>query len=207
MKRLAIASLAVIGSTLSMHAQDSHFGIQATLSQPQGDLGSTNSLDGQLGYGLGLQVQVGLQGGWALVPRLDYITYKRSESVTTHYPVLDLTLNTDLKASLLYLGADFNYYIGGSFQKGFYLLGGLGYSNGKFDTSITGQAPNEYGNVVDLDVSGSDNLNAFYFSAGCGFQFNPHVGTELRYIGLNKYSKNGHDMTSPSTNLSIVIRF
>lgn len=207
MKTLALRIFLLAGSGIAMQAQSSHFGIQATVAQPQGDLGSTDSLDGKIGYGLGIQYQVGLRGGWALVPRVDYTTFKRSESVTTHYPVVDLNLNSDLKASILYLGADFDYYFSGSFKNGFYLIGGLGYSSGKFETSINGQAPNIYGNVVNVNVSDSQSLNAFYVAIGCGYQFNANVGAELRYIGFNKYSKDGHDMTSPSTNVSLVIRF
>lgn len=191
-------TLTICASATISNAQDSHLGVQATASIPQGDLGDKNSLDGKLGYGLGVQVQVKLKNKFAIVPRFDYTTFQRSESVTTHYPVLDLTLDTDLKATILYIGADFNYYTSGMINRGFYLLGGLGYSSGKFETSINGKAPNDVGNVINVNLSDSTTEGAFYVTAGFGFYFNQKIGTEFRYIGLNKYSKNGNDLTSPS---------
>jgi len=207
MKYSHLGALFLISAATFVNAQDARFGLQATLSKPQGDMGDANRLDGKLGYGLGLQISVDLKGGLVIVPRFDYTTYKRSASETTHYPVVDLTLDTELKASILYVGADFNYYTNGKSNIGFYLLAGLGYSSGKFETTITGKAQNEYGNITNIGISDSTTSGAFYIAAGAGYSFNKNIGTEIRYIGLNKYSDNGTDMASPSLNISLVARF
>ena len=207
MKYIHLKALILASSAVLLNAQDVRFGLQATISKPQGDLGDTNSLDGKLGYGIGLQVPVDLKGGLVVVPRLDFISYTRSASATTHYPVLDLTLNTDLKASIFYIGSDFNFFTNGISNSGFYLLCGLGYSSGRFETTATGQVANSVGNVINVNISDSTTSGAFYISAGAGMSFNKNISSEIRYIGLNKYSKNGADMSSPSLNVSIVARF
>ena len=206
MKFSHLGALLIASASSLANAQDVRFGLQATVSKPQGDLGNTTSLDGKLGYGIGLQVPVDLKGGLVIVPRLDYVSYKRNASETTHYPVVDLTLNTDLKASLLYVGADINYYTNKG-NTGLYLLCGLGYSSGKFETTITGQMANEYGNIINANISDSTTASSFYLAAGLGFNFNKNIGAEIRYIGINKYSKNKSDMSSPSLNASFVVRF
>ena len=207
MKYIHLKAQILASSAVLLNAQDVRFGLQATISKPQGDLGDTNSLDGKLGYGIGLQVPVDLKGGLVVVPRLDFISYTRSASATTHYPVLDLTLNTDLKASIFYIGSDFNFFTNGISNSGFYLLCGLGYSSGRFETTATGQVANSVGNVINVNISDSTTSGAFYISAGAGMSFNKNISSEIRYIGLNKYSKNGADMSSPSLNVSIVARF
>lgn len=207
MKYLHLNALILACSSVLLNAQDVRFGLQGTISKPQGDLGDTHSLDGKFGYGIGLQAPVDLKGGLVVVPRLDYISYKRSASETTHYPVVDLTLNSDLKASIFYIGSDFNFFTNGTSNTGFYLLCGLGYSSGTFETTTMGQAANSVGNVINVNLSDSTTNGAFYISAGAGLSFNKNVSTEIRYIGLNKYSKNGKDMSSPSLNFSVVARF
>jgi hypothetical protein len=57
------------------------------------------ALDGKLGYGAGIHVFVGFDGGSALVPRIDGMIYKNT-----------LPNQSDIKLTEFCIGADYNDY-------------------------------------------------------------------------------------------------
>lgn len=185
---IVVPTFAIVG--ICAQAQDVHFGAQATLALPQGDMGKSDYLDGKLGYGLGIHALVPLQGGHALVPRLDYTMYKRS-----------LEGDADLKVNVLAIGGDYNYFISEKPGDGFYVLAGLGYSSMKWEISSGPFSINE-------------TKGTYYLAAGGGFQFTPNVGVELRYTHA-KYTDLGssispsikEDVTGPAINASVFFRF
>lgn len=175
---LFLAVLTMLGAS-TMQAADTTFGFQITASKPQSDL--DDFVDGKIGYGGGIHALVDLSNGHGIVPRIDYTVYKES----TH--------NLETKFSALNIGADYNYYISQRTGEGFYLLGGLGYSSGKFETSY-------------VTLSSSETKGALYIQAGLGMTFTKNVGAELRYQHVN-YSFEGETMFAPSVQASFFLRF
>ncbi len=191
--RIALPAIALSTFTGGAQAQDFRAGGQLTLSIPQGDLGDSDALDGKLGYGLGLHGFWGFGGGHAILPRLDYTMYKKTD--------WQGEAGVDFKVNDLKVGADYNFYLSGRAGEGFYFLGGLGYSSLKWE-------------AASGPVSLSETKGTFYLAAGGGFMFTPHVGAELRYthakytgVGSSLPGFSGEDMTGPAISASLLVRF
>lgn len=198
MKHLTILALALLAAS-AVHAEDVRFGVQATVSQPSGDFGNKDWMDSKLGLGVGLQAVIHLEGGAAIVPRIDYMTYKNDRTIGAW-------INEDAKINILSAGADFQYYFSGKVSQGFYLLGGLGYARGDFNTSYSS-------NTVTMNVNGTK--GALYLQGGVGIHFTPNFGLEARYQSI-KFSDvettflgitARQDVSCPSLQASVVFRF
>jgi len=192
---LTAATLTLLTGTLAQ-AADSKYGFQLTVSKPQGDL--KKSIDDKLGLGLGLHALVDLGSGHALVPRLDYVQYKKDYTYTSlGAPNLEI----QVKHTILTLGADYEYFFGAKANQGFYVLAGLGYAKLKFDFTYSDD-PNE---------SGSETEASYYLQGGCGYQFTSNMGAELRYQHLKFTDVDpdypGFDFSTPSIQASFVVRF
>jgi len=164
---------------LPASAQEVRYGFQATLAKPEGDL--STAMDGKVGLGLGIHALIDLKGGHALVPRLDYTTYKHSLN------------GLDESVKVLSLGADYNYFTGGKANAGLYLLGGLGYASTKDELSFPGG-------------SAQETKGSLYVNLGAGWDFNTHVGAEIRY-NHSTISESTGSISAPSVQASLVIRF
>jgi len=190
----SLIGLTLIATGASAKADDLKIGFQATLSKPQGDLGNSDWMDGKMGYGVGVHALIDLQNGHAIVPRLDYTMYKRS--------LTESGIDFDIKSNILTIGADYNYYVGGKANEGFYVTAGLGYANGEF------KIDNAF-----LPISATK--GTLYLAAGAGYMFTPNIGAELRYQSakftdvettvLGETVKG--DVSAPSINASLVVRF
>jgi hypothetical protein len=173
-----LAGLTMLGAS-TVQAADTTFGFQLTVASPQSDL--DKYVDGKIGYGAGIHALVDMSDGHAIVPRLDYMSYSRSND------------SYDAKFSALNIGADYNYYISRRAGEGFYVLAGLGYSSGKFESDY-------------LDYSVDETKGALYLQAGLGYSFTKNFGAELRYQHAS-YSFEGTDRTAPSIQASFTVRF
>ncbi len=199
MKHLTTIALALLATSSFAQAEDTRFGLQATVSKPSGDVGNQDWMDGKLGYGIGLHLLVDLGGGAALVPRIDYTIYKNDRT-------LGGFIKKDANLKILSGGADFQYYFSRETTQGFYILGGLGYASGKFESEYS--AP-----LIVLNTDGSK--GAFYIQAGAGFQFSRNFGVEVRYQSLEFKDvdttflgvTSRQDVSSPSLQASAVVRF
>jgi len=160
-------------------AQEVRYGFQATIAKPEGDL--STAMDGQVGFGLGIHALIDLKGGHAILPRLDYTTYKHSSN------------GLDENVKVLSLGADYDYFTGGKANAGFYLLGGLGYASTKDELTFPGG-------------SAQETKGSLYMNLGAGWDFSPHVGVELRY-NHSTISESTGSIAVPSLQASLVIRF
>lgn len=198
MKHLTTFALALLAVS-ALSAEDVRFGAQATITKPSGDLGGKDWMDSKLGYGVGVHTLFDLGGGAAIVPRIDYTVYKNDQSINA-------LINQDAKARILSAGADFHFYVGGNASQGFYLLGGLGYARGQFDSSYSAGS-------IQLSAEGSK--DAVYFQGGVGLNFTPNIGVECRYQSL-KFSdvetsfmgiKGRQSIDCPSLQASLVLRF
>ena len=231
MKFSSIAlSIASVLACSGLAAQDIHFGGQVTLAKPMGDLGGKEvtvsdpsgvksqfgSLDGKFGYGLGIHALIDLKNGHAIVPKIDYTTFKNSQDSTVSISGVSMQRTDDVKVTAINLGADYNYFLGGKTSEGFYFLGGLGYSSAKLEATrtarISGQA---------LTASDAPTKSAFYLQAGLGYFFTPRMGAELRYVQTTysdvtlamqfgsepKTSYKVGDLSAPSIQASFVLRF
>lgn len=165
--------------TPALTAQEVKFGLQGTAALPQGDL--KTDLDNQVGLGLGAHALFTLQGPHAILGRLDYVRYDRSEG------------NTDFTFSELRIGADYNYYFSGKVNEGLYITGGLGYASGK-------------GEVSNPSGSYSDSEGAIYLGAGAGWMFHPNMGVEAKYNSVS-YDFGGESYSAPAIHLTFIVRF
>ncbi|WP_005038251.1 outer membrane beta-barrel protein [Holophaga foetida] len=178
--KLALGALATVTATASLGAQDLHYGGQATLSLPAGPLGSGQNLDSKLGGGIGGHVFVGLDRGFAVVPRVDYTYFKNSD-------------NHDLKVQSLKVGADCDYFFSRKANEGLYAGLGLGYDRTKFEAD-----------------SADSTTNAVYYAAQAGYMFTKNYGAELRYTYTNnkpEFSGLEQRLSSPVVSASFVCHF
>lgn len=198
LRDLAIPVAILAFSCLPIHAQQARFGCQLTISKPQGDLGSSEMLDGKIGFGLGIHTIIEKNNGFGIVPRIDFTRYSRSETYSNGYYNVD----NDFSMNNLQLGVDFNIRPGGQPSKGLYFIGGVGYSFAKFDQSWTSHGTWSY-----QSVDASDSKNAFYAALGLGGNVNKSISFELRYIAISNYSFDGKTISAPSLNVSMMSHF
>jgi len=198
MKHITIVALALL-ATSAVHAEDVKFGIQAIVSQPSGDVGNKDWMDSKLGLGVGLHGIIHLEGGAAIIPRIDYVAYKNDRTISTW-------INEDAKINILSAGADFQYYFSGEVSRGFYILGGLGYARGDFKTSYSS-------NTITMNVDGTK--GALYLQGGVGIHFTPNIGLEARYQSIKFTDVETtflgitarQDVSCPSLQASVVFLF
>lgn len=192
-----LAMSLLIATTLS--AQDAHFGLQATVSKPSGDVGNKDWMDSKLGYGIGVHILIPLSDGIAIVPRIDYTMYKNDRTI-------DPFISNNEKVKILSGGADFHFYLSGKVSKGFYFLGGLGYARGSFNSSYA---------ATGLTLTTDGTKGALYLQGGIGVNFTPSIGIECRYQSIQfkdvETTYLGYtatqDVSCPSLQASLVLRF
>ena len=187
----AVVALALPGTAIS--AQDLRFGGQITIAKPQSDFDT--AMDGKLGYGLGVHAFLPFSNGHALVPRIDYLQCKRSG----HAEFAATSIDWENKWTLLTVGADYNYFVSGKANHGFYLLGGLGYLSWKASVTAT---------VIGADPVAPESFSTgtIYLDAGVGYAFTPNLGAELKYNHA-KITVDGEEGKIPSIQASFVFRF
>jgi opacity protein-like surface antigen len=162
-------------------AQGVHFGLQAGISLPQGDV--KDAVDSKMGLSIGLNLGVELNGGHVLRPRLDYTSTKGTPA----------DLGIDHTVTTTAIGADYNYFVSGKAAEGFYLIGGLGFATTKSELSAFG-------------MSVSESKSAMSLALGGGYQFNSLVGMELRYT-TTKPDFDGESIKNDAINLGVTFRF
>lgn len=187
---LGLSALVLSGSSLS--AQEYSFGGQVSAAIPAGPLSSKDWVDGKPGAGIGAHMVIGFQGGHAIVPRIDYTYFKKSEG------------GIDRKVQMVQLGADYNYFLRGKVNEGPYLGAGLGFGSAKFE--LTG-----------LGHSSSDTPNSVYSSVEGGWMFTKNFGAELRYTWsrykpeVADFSPRGYTgkptVDAPTINVSFIFRY
>ena len=154
-KTLAIL---LIGSALSLAAQDIRPGVQGALSFPANDLSDNASV----GLQLGGHARMDLRGGNGLIGRVDLTFYGQNNSISVN----------DLAVAV-----DYTYHVERR-QQGFYVLAGLSQQN--FHTSFPGSSRNDNGLGIDLgagyDLDRHLGLQARYTS---------NSFTDLTYSALN----------------------
>jgi len=190
--RMGLGILGLALASCPLAAQELHYGGQVTASLPTGPLGSQDWQDGKLGYGVGAHMVIGFQGGHAIVPRLDYTYYKKSED------------GVDRKVQTFQLGADYNYYLSRTVNQGPYVGGGVGVGTSKFELEGRG-------------YSSSDTPTTAYVAASAGWMFTPNLGAELRYTwstykpDVTGFAPRGYDgkpdVDAPALNASFLFRF
>jgi len=174
---LVLAGLALV--RCGLQAQELKFGLHASVALPLGDIAKAEFLDDEPGFGVGAHLLIALPAGHAIVPRLDYATFKKSDPTR--------------KVQMLQIGADYNYFISGQANRGFYLGGGAGYGLAKFE-----------------DDSADDTPGNYYLSASAGWMFTPNLGAELRYSWAEyKPEFRGYkpEVASPMVQASFIYRF
>lgn len=125
---LLVASAFLIFASNGLRAQEIKFGLQGTVSLPLSDLGDKGVLDDAPGYGIGAHMQIGFQGGHAIVPRLDYTYFEKSSPTR--------------KVQMLQVGADYNYFFSRQVNKGLYAGVGAGFGMAKFEMLGDDDTPN-----------------------------------------------------------------
>jgi opacity protein-like surface antigen len=165
MKLRTLAMLAAVLAAPALSAQEGpRFGLQAGLNIPQSDL--KDAVDSKLGFNIGAHGTFDLRGGHMLRPRLDYTWFPE-------YSVGGGGASASFKFSNISLGADYLYFVEGKPQ-GFYFTGGLALMHWKEEVSAS--IPGY------LSYSASETTNKLGLAAGVGYQFNPTVGAEVRYL-------------------------
>lgn len=121
-RRWGFGILAITLAGCPLPAQEINYGGQLTVSLPGSDLGSRTWLHHRLGAGAGVHALIGLEDGYALVPRFDYSSYEKQ-------PV---------KVQVLQLGVDLDYFFSARVNEGPFLGGGLQFGAARFE--LTGDA-------------------------------------------------------------------
>lgn len=155
MKRLLFPTLALT-LALPAAAEQTQAGIQAALVFPQNDL--RTNVDGTVGLSFGVNVDINLQGGSELRPRLDYT---QCDTQALHAFALS---TTDRSVHGVTLGADYLRFFEGG-RRGLYGIVGVGL--GWWSASDPA-----YGNTTDT---------APWIHFGAGFRFDSRMSAELTY--------------------------
>ncbi len=175
---------------VSAQAADFKVGVHGGFSLPQGKVGNSDNLDGKMGFTLGGNLQFDLGKGHAITPRLDVTAYSKNKSEDGHSFDYNVTNTT--------LGADYNYFVDGKVGQGFYLIGGLGFAQVKFEA--------KWG-----PLSVSTTPKAFQLALGAGYQFNTNLHTDLRYTSVDVEPDFGggdkEKITCPAINVTVGYRF
>lgn len=189
---LALGLSALVLSGVSLSAQEFSFGGQVSVVLPAGPVSGKDWLDGKPGAGVGAHMLIGFQGGHAVVPRFDYIYFKKSES------------GLDRKVQMFQIGADYNYFLGGRVNEGPYVGAGLGFGSAKFQ--LTG-----------LGYSSSDTPYSAYGAVEGGWMFTKNLGAELRYTWsrykpeVTDFAPRGYTgkptIDTPAISASFIFRF
>lgn len=208
-RSLSCALIALGVLSVSSGAADLRFGLSATVAKPGGDIANDAHLDGKLGHGFGASLQVDLGEGWAITPRVDYTTAKRSRAWSKSFAGVDFVGSSEMKAEAWMLGADGSYHFSGATGKGFYALAGLGYASTRlkvhgFAPAITGAIT--LGNAV-ATFDESETKGSLCAAVGVGYDFTRHLGAQLRYVALTKYEGVSEEFSGPSLNASFIVRF
>jgi opacity protein-like surface antigen len=164
MKLRTLAMLAAVLAAPALSAQEGpRFGLQAGLNIPQSDL--KDAVDSKLGFNIGAQVTFDLRGGHMLRPRLDYTWFPE-------YSVSGGGASASAKFSNISLGADYLYFVEGKPQ-GIYFTAGAAAIQWKMEVSAS---------FLGSSASASETTTKLGLAAGVGYQFNPTVGAEVRYL-------------------------
>ena len=171
-------------------AQESHFGAQVGVSLPQGELKQTDALGHKLGYTAG--INLGLEwGGHVLRPRVDYAQFKRTGTRLA-------SESFEFKVANLSLGTDYNYFVAGKADQGFYLLAGLGYTITKIESSSS--------RAYAYTDNSSQSEGAVALALGAGFQFTPRIGGEVRY-NASRPAFMGETLKVEGLSVTVTFRF
>ncbi|WP_257304724.1 porin family protein [Geothrix campi] len=193
---LAIAIFGLYG--LSGQAQDFHFGVQAALSSPTGDL---KDMAGSGAIGGSLLLDWSLAGGHILRPRLDYTHYPDKSLTTT-----SLTSSTSTTIHATYsitssgFGLDYLFYPSGK-QEGWHL--DLGIEEMRYSIKVRGTSTLSSITSSTTDFSGPDTTKSqLGYGLGIGYDFNQHWSMGMRFNSAKVES-----MKLDSFNTSIGYRF
>jgi len=125
-----IVTILIMGSALSLCAQDIRLGVQGAVSLPAGDL-SDNAI---MGLQLGGHAKLALSGGHGVMGRVDLTFYGQNSSTSV----------TDLAVA-----ADYTYHVERR-QQGLYVLAGL--SQQDYHTAFPNYSRNDNGLGIDLGL-------------------------------------------------------
>lgn len=156
MRKFALTAFALMAVGTSGWSSDTKYGVQATLSLPQGSF-RTQAVDSNNGYGGGLFVDFHLADGNVLRPRLDFTQYGKATG----------NFGETRQWSNFSLGADYLYYLSGKPQ-GFYATLGLAATTYQFRYTFSN---------TPIDKS----YNRLSVSAGLGYSFDDHWEGSLKY--------------------------
>ena len=155
MKKLLLPAIALLAA-LPVPAAQTQAGIQAAVVFPQNDL--RTNVDGTMGLTFGVSVDLNLQGGSELRPRLDYL---QCDTQPFHVITLSTTTRSVHGVSL---GVDYlRFFEEGN--RGVYGIVGTGLQ------WMSASDPT-YGNTHDT---------APFLRLGAGFRFDSAVGAEITY--------------------------
>jgi hypothetical protein len=176
----------------SMQAADVPSGVLVGLAAPTG--GFKDVMGSVLGAGLGYNVLEDFGGGLGPRPTVEAWASKRTGSITLN----NVSLKGSLEASMAHMGADYLYGVGGSLERGFYLLGGMGLSLNEVKVS---------GSIENQTSSASEKTTKPYFRAGVGYQFKNWFGTELNYSTTRSPGAKDDALNLGTVNLAATFRF
>ncbi len=177
LSRFALATLAAAALAAPLKAEEPRFGVQGMVNAPLGDL--KDFVDSKPGLGVGVHGTFDLGAGNMIRPRLDF----------NYFPEATLS-GIKNNATNFGLGADYLFFIAGK-PEGFYLTGGLSAVRWSFSSEAPG-----YGKI-------STDTTKLGIAVGAGYQWNPTVGTEVRYT----YSKIDSGFTADALQAGVTIRF
>ncbi len=168
-----------------------HYGFSAQVNFPLADLDT--DIHGKVGAGASFQVSIETSGRTIIRPRLDIDTFPVSEHAR---PFTTFRDRVDL--SSVGLGADFLYSFNGRNDQGLYGLGGIGVQ--RWIQSRSSRDTESHWDTWHNDDT-LHNRTTPWLALGLGYQFNPIVGLETRFVG-SKYD--ALDITTSGTRTAVV---
>lgn len=182
----ALSAAVLMLGTSTIKAEEPRYGLQVHVSAPTGDL--KTAVDNKPGAGLGAHVTFDLGWGHMLRPRFDAVFFPEGTANGFKTRAQDLSL-----------GGDYLFFPGGK-PEGLYLTAGIGLHRWSVDTTTPAIGSG-------VATSGTQSSSRFGYAAGFGYNFNPAVGAELRYVSTHYANQTAWDPSANSLQAGVTFRF
>jgi hypothetical protein len=179
-------------------------GAQVGLGKPVGALADWSG--GHPGYTLGLQQLIDEGEGVLFRTHLDYFA-----GVSGHTDQLlqgpsgPVQAGLENKFSVFSIGLDSLYYVQGDIKSGLYVFGGIGGASTHLVSQCDGDATGGAGNWPASGTLATTS-NKFFWSAGLGWQYDAHLGAEVRYL-ISRWSYQDIAIQDAFVTIAVTFRF
>ena len=183
MRHSVLPSLILLSALApGLRAQD--IGVQVGLVKPIADLNGGSWIQGRTGGSYGGHVSFYWSGNQALVPHFDVLDLRPGPVAIEDAHTSVRQFNEQARVRIQSFGADYDFYLSGTLEEGFYLGAGLGVAEAKFQGAIL--LPGGAGYAVAPGAwPAYQNKKAAQFALTSGLRLASFMALEFRFSQAN----------------------